>query len=404
MQTVDYKKYFFLLLTSSTVFSTALLNFFIIILIIIFLFFSIKKKDFLEFACQKNFLFIWFFCFYLIFQSLILNDINPITYRSILGFFKNVLFFFAFIYFFKIKDLNLLFNFYLFIIFFVSIDIVFQYSLGFNLLGYSMSDYTGDKNRISSFFAEELVAGSYLSKVIFIPLICYVQKEGSKNFKTLCLSIFLFAVFSITLTGDRMAILNTLFFTIIIFSIFFKFRYLMLMFICTFLILFSQKNLIERNLHNTVDQIAIVKNDLKGNKINSIYLNHYLSSLKLFENSPIYGNGIRSFRYKCSEVANSKYTVFDKSYHLGNGCSTHPHNYYLEIISSTGIIGFILVLLFIFKILIYRLKLNSKKHLILLLTALIILNPIQTTGSFFASWNSFFIWQILGVFYIFKRV
>ena len=51
----------------------------------------------------------------------------------------------------------------------------------------------------------------------------------------------------------------------------------------------------------------------------------------MFEENKIFGHGIKSFRYKCNL---DKYNSGPKS------CSTHPHNYYLQILSASGFLVF----------------------------------------------------------------
>ena len=57
----------------------------------------------------------------------------------------------------------------------------------------------------------------------------------------------------------------------------------------------------------------------------------------------IFGTGVKGFRYLCR----------NKIYILENndGCSTHPHNTYVQILASNGIIGFSLLILHSFLLL-----------------------------------------------------
>jgi O-antigen ligase len=100
----------------------------------------------------------------------------------------------------------------------------------------------------------------------------------------------------------------------------------------------------------------------------------------MIEKNPLIGGGIRSYRTH------------------NNGCTTHPHNYYLEIISDLGIIGLTLILIFVFKLLFNFEKLlwsYSKikvHHLFMLvppiLFILIEFFPLRTSGSFFSTNNA----------------
>ena len=75
-------------------------------------------------------------------------------------------------------------------------------------------------------------------------------------------------------------------------------------------------------------------------------------------------------------------------------CSTHPHNIYLEILSETGTLGFLLflfTLLCLFKINKVFTKKNIRNNPEILILLFICFWPIQSTGSFFSTWNGFFL-------------
>ena len=78
------------------------------------------------------------------------------------------------------------------------------------------------------------------------------------------------------------------------------------------------------------------------------------------------------------------------------GCSTHPHNLYLQLLAETGILGFIFIFLIFLKIVIYSFKhfymkyFKRKDYLseyeITLLTCMLInFWPVVPTGNFFSS-------------------
>ena len=82
-------------------------------------------------------------------------------------------------------------------------------------------------------------------------------------------------------------------------------------------------------------------------------------------------------------------------------CSTHPHNYHLEVLHDTGIIGFIFISVFAFSLVaktflrIKSKKLTSLEKIILsliLLNFLIELFPLKSTGSLFTTWNGTLLW------------
>jgi len=84
----------------------------------------------------------------------------------------------------------------------------------------------------------------------------------------------------------------------------------------------------------------------------------------------------------------------------------HPHNYYLEILTETGILGFITVLSIIFLILYvslfkkYFIK-NSliNNHFIVPFIFLFFVEifPLKSTGSFFTTGNTTYIFLIMAI-------
>ena len=108
------------------------------------------------------------------------------------------------------------------------------------------------------------------------------------------------------------------------------------------------------------------------------------------------GGGIKNFRYYCHKRPN-----IDKNIEFV--CNMHPHNYYLEILTETGILGFIII----FSIFIYILYLSIKKRyfsisdsydakILIPLIFLFIgeIFPVKSTGSFFTTGNTTYLFLI----------
>jgi O-antigen ligase len=128
-----------------------------------------------------------------------------------------------------------------------------------------------------------------------------------------------------------------------------------------------------------------------GNQFYFFSITHqsiYSTALKMFLDKPLFGHGTKMFRVVCNEekyqttnLENSKFS-----------CSSHPHNYYIQFLAETGIIGFLFLFsfyLFIFFKLIQAYF--SKKHdndfqIHIYLVILIVLFPIIPTGNFFNNW------------------
>ena len=64
--------------------------------------------------------------------------------------------------------------------------------------------------------------------------------------------------------------------------------------------------------------------------------NHYLSAYEMFKNNFWFGIGPKNFRLICNQ----------EEYFLNEfSCSTHPHNYILQILAETGIFGGVIFIL-----------------------------------------------------------
>jgi len=87
-------------------------------------------------------------------------------------------------------------------------------------------------------------------------------------------------------------------------------------------------------------------------------------------------------------------------------CNTHPHNYYLEILTDLGLIGFILFFT-IFIIIIYNSLIKkyffksdlSFNELIIPFIFIFIpeIFPLRTSGSFFSTTNSTYIFLLISI-------
>ena len=123
------------------------------------------------------------------------------------------------------------------------------------------------------------------------------------------------------------------------------------------------------------------------------YIKLFYTTLDTWKKNKIFGNGIKSFRADCLEF-NFCEIKAQKENRL---CSNHPHNYYLEILTETGILGILITLVIasIFLIFIFRnfklFEQNNLDNLILLAatTSLVLETfPIKSTGSIFTTSNA----------------
>jgi len=124
---------------------------------------------------------------------------------------------------------------------------------------------------------------------------------------------------------------------------------------------------------------------------------HFLTAYEIWKKNKLIGVGLKNFSIECK---NDDYKNIN-SLNFEKRCSSHPHNFYLELLSEFGLIGFILFFLIILKIYnIYQMSLYKdniflKASLCQLVT---VLWPFTSTGSIISNFNGSFIWINLALF------
>tara|TARA_X000000368_G_scaffold415139_1_gene406326 strand:- start:1052 stop:1444 length:393 start_codon:yes stop_codon:yes gene_type:complete len=108
----------------------------------------------------------------------------------------------------------------------------------------------------------------------------------------------------------------------------------------------------------------------------------------MFKDKPILGHGPKMFRVLCK---NEKYAVGKYS------CQTHPHNFYVQLLAETGIVGFLFlfcslcyvlyVALMQFKSILLKQNRYLSDYQVCLLAGMIVtLWPFSPNGNFFNNW------------------
>ena len=365
---------------------------------LLFLIYCIKNKNFSNF---NNIYFYFFLIFwgYLLINSLI-NNFNLDSIKISFFYFRYGVF---------IVAINILLNtdhkfikyfFYCIFICFTALilDGFYQYFNGVNIFGFD----SGSNHRVTSFFHDEQILGSYLSRLwpIFFGLSIIIFQKKNKFFYFFII-IFILSEVLIFLSGDRTAFFYinlTAIFVLLCSKNLAKLRLIILTSSIMLLIIISFLNpsAKERVFDQTLSQMNLSNeiNVEKKNRENSIYIfskeHHqiYISAYKMFLDNKILGVGVKNFRNFCSE---SKYYVNDEKF-----CFTHPHNTYLQVLTETGVIGFVfLVVIFLyFCTYVFRhlsLKFKGKYYfndfeICVLSGILIYLWPIAPTGSIFNNW------------------
>jgi len=132
----------------------------------------------------------------------------------------------------------------------------------------------------------------------------------------------------------------------------------------------------------------------------STYLKDFATFYDTWLMNKYIGGGIKSFRYYC-HVRPS----IDKNPKVG--CNMHPHNYYFELLTETGLIGFILAIT-IFGMTLYRtfykkyfvksfFLINNKTIIPFIFLFIAEIFPIKSTGSFFTTGNATYIFLIMAI-------
>lgn len=354
------------------------------------------------------------------------------------------------------------YNFYLFFIIFIIIDSFIQFFFKKNLLGYGLALDL----RVTSFFGEEAILGHFL-QWITVPIIIFffLKKNNLKAF-----FLFSFILLTIILTVEKISIIFFIFNFILILIFLRKIKYFLLLFLSLILFTFiihtnKHLELHKKNLYGLFSSLGLsnsiiskynprfiedktfyneliinktskeiylserIKELMANNKISigrvndilkrfgqkkqenykridildnfhgSIFFNTFLQ----IKENLFFGYGIKKFRFNC-ENFKREIVIKGNSYKLF--CSTHPHNFYLEIFYETGLIGLILFMLFIlnFGYIFFKKKLKKNKTVYLVMIGIScqilfisIFFPIKSTGSFFSSIYSFHILYIISI-------
>ena len=273
------------------------------------------------------------------------------------------------------------------------VDSYIQYITGYNILQWERS------SRLTSLFGDKAVLGIYLTKMIILAFALFYMIGPISKKKMIFALIFLILVELIVfLSGDRSAVFLLALSTVMIILLVEKLKFLRLSsFIISIILVFFitsfDSNIKKRVFDTTAEQIGISETSEKISYFSPTHEDIALTAINQFKDRPFFGHGLKVFRIKCSETR----------YLVGNGCSTHPHNTYLQLLAEVGIFGTIPVLIalvfvsmkiFFHAISILRGKSRVLKDYEVCLYSLFFINlfPLIPTLSFFNNWNSIMIY------------
>lgn len=392
---------FFYSIPFSFFLSSGFLNaFFILLIFFCILYLKFEKK---KLIIDKNDLFLLSFFFIIIISSV--YNYNLIEKENVVKSILNLRFFLIYL---IIKNLFILkicsFK-KISLIFIISsltltLDIFIQ-----NLIKFDIFGYPEFFERFSGFFGYESVAGSYLQKFFIISCFFFISLKNQKFLYLYTIITFLGIIFA----QERMPLIIFIM-TLILFSLLIDKKFFILC-ILVFLILFSylkfQKNDTHRYIILINKSIQVAKNlifkmesiyKMKDNsKVNTLrthdftfdqYDKIWSYSLKFITNNIIIGTGNKSFVYlSCTEKYGNNFN-----------CARHPHNIYLEILVTSGILGFFLFIFFLF--LTIKDLILKKKHIFFSFLLILIITeflPFRPYGSIFSSFNGAIFWTMIGL-------
>jgi len=302
--------------------------------------------------------------------------------------------------------------------FLISIDVIFQYIFGFNIIG--IKSYV---HHNSSFFGDELIAGGYIQNFSFFSILflTHLIKKNENSFK-IFLTTFTICTLGagIMLTGNRMPFFLFLFGLFLFFLLNKELRKTVLISYLIIFVIFGlirstdrvmsdvynsffwgvQKSVVglstkvKNNLLSKIQQTKEAEKEekweetLNENPESNPYMKLTLTAIETWKPNKIFGNGIKSFRVKCQKI------ITEQKRGL---CSNHPHNYYLEILVDLGIVGILLAMLIAITFIVFlaknykTLRKNNLQNLFLLAATISLFLeffPFKSTGSIFTTNNA----------------
>ena len=274
----------------------------------------------------------------------------------------------------------------------------------------------------TGFFGDEIMAGGFIQRFAFFSIflsIIYFEKKN-KIFQYLFFPFFISLFpFSIFLSTNRMPLIM---YVVGILLLGFLYRkHLIQIVLGLFIFLFLAFNLgTERqkinydsmfsnikNFQTMLYQVKTIKKDGKevrtmkhadvASKSGSGHFYIYNTVINIWKENKIFGIGPKNFYERCVE----------SDHHLNRLCVNHPHNYTLDILVSSGIIGILSAIILSIYLIIISFKkflssnyFSDKRGLILVpATIVFILEafPLRSTGGFFTSGTAIYIFILIAI-------
>ena len=396
-----------ILLPAALISGPFLPDLFITLIGLIFLTLYSKDKNKVFIISKITFfkLFIIFFIFIVL--GSIFSDSIFLSLKSSATYIRFGIFSIAVIYIFKNNE-NFIKFFYLALIFTLIIllfDGYFQFFTGKNTFGYSNIR----PDRLGGLFFDELILGSYISKILPI-LITFIFLNKKIIHRNYTISLVVLSYILIFLSGERSAFLLATFYMILILPFIADLKKFFIIIILT-IIFFSSLIMSNKTLKSRYFDQMLTHTFQKTSTSSTFMPDHiglFSSAIDIFQKNIFFGGGVKTFRINCKNTHIEKLIKLQTPYPNIVFCSTHPHNYYLQLLAETGLIGFLFILAIFIKLFfnylkqIYNLLKKDKKvsneYVTILSGIIIYIWPLTTTGSFFNNWIFSILFLQIGIY------
>lgn len=411
MKYINLKKYLFLFFSINI----SLIPFFLVsgpflpdlslsVCSLLYLFYILSNKQFNVF---KNSLFIFFLIFYFtIVLSSFLSDYIIFSLHSSLPYIRFGLF--SLCVWHTAKEDKNLFNKIFIVLTIVYLSLILdgylQFFTGSNILNYEKAGV-----RVSSFFGDEHIMGSYVSRFfpIYIGLYFFITQKRPIFFfeKIIVLLFFILISVLVIISGERTAFgLLIISFLLMLFFLYglkqLKVSFFIIFIFISLIFLSVYQNNFQRLFIETKDQIFANENILFFGERRHEYAK---VSINIFKDNIFFGAGPRTYRI---ESKNEQYKVSELSW------NTHPHNMFIQLIAETGLSGTILASIafcYFFVLLLRKFFIKSDYNktsnfkICIIIAVIINIFPMIPSGNFFNNWISIVSFYPISIFFALNR-
>ena len=312
-----------------------------------------------------------------------------------------------------------------FVVLFIALDVIFQYILGYNILGFESYIHHN-----TSFFKDELISGGYIQNFSFFSLLYLSYLFRNNNILNTSLIAFATCILGIAIlvSGNRFPFVLFLLGILLLFILNKKLRkkislsFIILIFASSLIIFYdsqfrSSYFSLYQNMKSDIISLSrrMITNEEKILKEEKKEFQNYVvevsghrkiisTAIETWKLHKFFGNGIKSFRVDCQKI------ILKQKRGM---CSNHPHNYYMEILTDLGIVGFIIVILIALLFLDFLKKnyktFNSNRFENLFLLAAVVslfleVFPIKSSGSIFTTNNATYIILMSAIILAHKKI